>query len=109
MADSTVPPTTLRPVHIVTLIGITALAALLTIHRLGEADVCGFNEAVEGVFTQQMVEHGELMFPLLNGRTPMYKPPLYHWTATAIAHRSEERRVGKECVFLCRSRWSPYH
>ena len=23
--------------------------------------------------------------------------------------RSEERRVGKECVSLCRSRWSPYH
>ena len=28
----------------------------------------------------------------------------------AVAYfRSEERRVGKECVFLCRSRWSPYH
>src|SRR3546814_4258783 len=26
----------------------------------------------------------------------------------AIA-RSEERRVGKECVSTCRSRWSPYH
>ena len=25
------------------------------------------------------------------------------------AWRSEERRVGKECVSLCRSRWSPYH
>ena len=25
------------------------------------------------------------------------------------AHRSEERRVGKECGLLCRSRWSPYH
>ena len=25
------------------------------------------------------------------------------------AARSEERRVGKECVRLCRSRWSPYH
>src|SRR3546814_11677104 len=25
------------------------------------------------------------------------------------AHRSEERRVGKECVSTCRSRWSPYH
>ena len=25
------------------------------------------------------------------------------------ARRSEERRVGKECVSLCRSRWSPYH
>ena len=23
--------------------------------------------------------------------------------------RSEERRVGKECRLLCRSRWSPYH
>ena len=30
---------------------------------------------------------------------------------TACSHvpRSEERRVGKECVSLCRSRWSPYH
>ena len=25
------------------------------------------------------------------------------------AQRSEERRVGKECLRLCRSRWSPYH
>src|SRR3546814_4425868 len=25
------------------------------------------------------------------------------------AQRSEERRVGKECVSTCRSRWSPYH
>src|SRR3546814_18305464 len=26
-----------------------------------------------------------------------------------IQGRSEERRVGKECVSTCRSRWSPYH
>src|SRR3546814_15138068 len=26
-----------------------------------------------------------------------------------LAYRSEERRVGKECVSTCRSRWSPYH
>src|SRR3546814_7152017 len=26
-----------------------------------------------------------------------------------ISCRSEERRVGKECVSTCRSRWSPYH
>src|SRR3546814_15397449 len=26
-----------------------------------------------------------------------------------ILLRSEERRVGKECVSTCRSRWSPYH
>src|SRR3546814_9113317 len=26
-----------------------------------------------------------------------------------LGKRSEERRVGKECVSTCRSRWSPYH
>src|SRR3546814_13689655 len=36
------------------------------------------------------------------------------WTSTwaytlSILKRSEERRVGKECVSTCRSRWSPYH
>ena len=29
--------------------------------------------------------------------------------AMTFSHRSEERRVGKECLRLCRSRWSPYH
>ena len=29
--------------------------------------------------------------------------------SNAIGTRSEERRVGKECERLCRSRWSPYH
>src|SRR3546814_11127335 len=32
---------------------------------------------------------------------------LAHKGAEAV--RSEERRVGKECVSTCRSRWSPYH
>src|SRR3546814_16328550 len=31
----------------------------------------------------------------------------YH--ARVVQNRSEERRVGKECVRTCRSRWSPYH
>src|SRR3546814_8190436 len=38
--------------------------------------------------------------------------PSYSQTAIgrpAGAVRSEERRVGKECVSTCRSRWSPYH
>ena len=29
--------------------------------------------------------------------------------APSTGGRSEERRVGKECPSLCRSRWSPYH
>src|SRR3546814_332641 len=44
-------------------------------------------------------------------------PELDDWIAAmpdrhaeaARAQRSEERRVGKECVSTCRSRWSPYH
>ena len=34
-----------------------------------------------------------------------------HMTSDALmtSMRSEERRVGKECVSTCRSRWSPYH
>src|SRR3546814_17525593 len=34
---------------------------------------------------------------------PIHSPP------DSRASRSEERRVGKECVSTCRSRWSPYH
>src|SRR3546814_3215704 len=30
-------------------------------------------------------------------------------SAASCVKRSEERRVGKECVSTCRSRWSPYH
>src|SRR3546814_16527865 len=31
------------------------------------------------------------------------------YMAVGGVDRSEERRVGKECVSTCRSRWSPYH
>src|SRR3546814_4122224 len=34
---------------------------------------------------------------------------LYGHCQSLATTRSEERRVGKECVSTCRSRWSPYH
>ena len=34
---------------------------------------------------------------------------LLHSRSGGVDERSEERRVGKECCALCRSRWSPYH
>src|SRR3546814_19241248 len=38
---------------------------------------------------------------------------LGHYTASRlngpVSESSDERRVGKECVCTCRSRWSPYH
>src|SRR3546814_15575366 len=33
----------------------------------------------------------------------------YHFADDGAIFRSEERRVGKECVSTCRSRWSPAH
>src|SRR5213080_921951 len=33
---------------------------------------------------------------------------LYTSLITSAHRRSEERRVGKECIAVCRSRWSPY-
>src|SRR3546814_18958134 len=34
----------------------------------------------------------------------------FRWAASETpGWRSEERRVGKECVSTCRSRWAPYH
>src|SRR3546814_5823102 len=36
-------------------------------------------------------------------------PSLSIHCRTMLEPRSEERRVGKECVSTCRSRWSPYH
>src|SRR3546814_14012153 len=41
---------------------------------------------------------------------PPKSAPLLRLEPSSVDHtRSEERRVGKECVSTCRSRWSPYH
>jgi len=72
------------PGWLLAMAAVAIVAASLTLHRLDAADVCGYNEAVEGLSVQQMVEHGAILFPLLNGRDPVYKPPLFHWTATAL-------------------------
>ena len=39
----------------------------------------------------------------------LHPSPLSMPCAWETQRRSEERRVGKECLRLCRSRWSPYH
>ncbi|HVA81257.1 MAG TPA: glycosyltransferase family 39 protein [Candidatus Binataceae bacterium] len=72
---------------------IVIAATVLLTNRLGASDICGGDEAVEAVFVQQMVEHGHLLFPLENGAQPMYKPPLFHWTAFAIDRLTGQRRV----------------
>src|SRR3546814_10832863 len=48
---------------------------------------------------------GQLIGTLILGMTAM----AFHPLPFDFVRRSEERRVGKECVSTCRSRWSPYH
>src|SRR3546814_4695835 len=43
------------------------------------------------------------------GRGPQRTDQSHGWRPGCRSQRSEERRVGKECVSTCRSRWSPYH
>src|SRR3546814_18404198 len=48
--------------------------------------------------------------PAVPGSAPFHPcPGNASIITTASAQRSEERRVGQECVSTCRSRWSPYY
>src|SRR3546814_5054487 len=46
---------------------------------------------------------------LMVAQPSMIKRPVVEQGGALLVGRSEERRVGKECVSTCRSRWSPYH
>ena len=83
------------PIGLVTI----PLAAALLVESRGpdtRLDVPGLALASGGLLA--------LVWGLINGNQD-------GWTSGPIVSRwrSEERRVGKECVSLCRSRWSPYH
>ena len=46
---------------------------------------------------------------VLGGATIWFHNATFIKWKPSVLYRSEERRVGKECVQPCRSRWSPYH
>src|SRR3546814_4307 len=58
----------------------------------GKVDVARIDAAVKAILEMKY-------------RLGLFEDP-YRYSNEA---RSEERRVGKECVSTCRSRWSPYH
>src|SRR3546814_11028504 len=60
---------------------------------------CGRPERPQGLHYRPLPGFMKAMRPL--GCLPTPKK--------SDVRRSEERRVGKECVSTCRSRWSPYH
>src|SRR3546814_5326206 len=55
--------------------------------------------------------HSDMSVKLVAMNSHSMKPMLYKIAGTWGNHegRSEARRVGKECVSTCRSRWSQYH
>src|SRR3546814_18277504 len=59
-----------------------------------------------GTYVLLLPEHDVGLFAFSNRTYDAPRGPI--WDA-AIALRSEERRVGKECVSTCSSRWSPYN
>src|SRR3546814_18947900 len=71
--------------------------------RLGKHSTCGVTYSIERTLFERMHKEGlqkllekEAFDEVVCSDFPPEK-------------RSEERRVGKECVSTCRSRWSPYH
>src|SRR3546814_1899912 len=56
-----------------------------------------------------VLRDGEILADHLGSRTRVAQPQRQRVRQRKLAKRSEERRVGKECVSTCRSRWSPYH
>src|SRR3546814_20452367 len=91
------------------------------------SDVCSSDlQAVDGRFTlaaiigvhqradQVRLQHGKALAPERLHADDVEAQEIIEAVriileAVGKHRRSEERRVGKECVSTCRSRWSPYH
>src|SRR3546814_8327597 len=86
------------------------------------SDLVAFHEAAVSAACQDVrgwtLIHTNTLRPDLLAMTNIWESPGEETTFVAAAKgapeaigrlRSEERRVGKECVSTCRSRWSPYH
>src|SRR3546814_20514399 len=97
------------------------------------SDVCSSDLDGQRMFAQETVTRSGLPFAQAPERHLAVALLLKHWAADFVtpmnlplpgwtllsemtnpalrkfANRSEERRVGKECVSTCRSRWARYH
>src|SRR3546814_9232129 len=75
------------------------------------SDVCSSDLLIDGNSPMTSCKRGTIQRAQLklarNLRTSHLGPSI--WVGNSHVFRSEERRVGKECVSTCRSRWSPYH
>src|SRR3546814_12040677 len=75
---------------------------------VGQDRVRVITEDVGGSFAVKIWPYPEQVLALAAAKA-CGRPVKWIATRTESMARSEERRVGKECVSTCRSRWSPYH
>src|SRR3546814_14281990 len=85
------------------------------------SDVCSSDLAADVAFPEAREDASEIaaegadpaaLAQVRGARGRVAVEPMEHVRDVAVDvmdHRSEERRVGKECVGTCRSRWSLYH
>src|SRR3546814_20869185 len=74
-------------------------------HETRDLGLLGGEQLLDGlvrVLDERLAEQRDLAEPLVDLAVD-------HLGEDLGRLRSEERRVGKECVSTCRSRWSPYH
>ena len=94
---------TVTAVHVADALADASRLAMLAALLEGEATVSELGARL-GLAQPRVSTHlarlraAGLVVPVVMGRHRAYR-----------AERSEERRVGKECGYQCRSRWSPYH
>src|SRR3546814_11236070 len=66
-------------------------------------------KALNAAYTGTWIVLGRDTYRIASVQRQYNTPTMVGVYVERLDHRSEERRVGKECVRTCRSRWSPYH
>src|SRR3546814_12452299 len=89
---------------LIVVLALTAIASLLVI-LLQASFAFDSNGVARGIFPHKNVLGGRMVLLLLFCLLLFVQG----WRRLTTLARSEERRVGNECVRTFRSRWSPYH
>src|SRR3546814_11640653 len=85
--------------------------------QYGQVNYAAAKSGIHG-FTKALAQEGAKFGVTVNALAPGYidtemvaavPQDVLAKIVARVPVRSEERRVGKECVSTCRSRWSPYH
>src|SRR3546814_12142225 len=108
-------PSARIPSYVITLLALFVIAcgiALLQVAANPYVAVIGPPESSESRLTlvQAFNSMGTFFAPYFGGYLILSRTTGGNSLEGAqLTARSEERRVGKDCVSTCRSRWSPYH